>query len=64
MINLNQPRPFYHAAKCLSFKTAIRKSFITQPARAFLDILGKLALEDMSPKGIGALMAKMLAQRK
>jgi len=33
-------------------------------ARAFLDILGKLAPEDMSPKGIGALMAKMLAQRK
>jgi len=34
------------------------------PAQAFLDMLGKLAPEEMLPQGIGALMAKMLAQRR
>ncbi len=37
---------------------------LSPPARAFLDILGTLAPADMSPKGIGALMAKMLVKRK
>jgi len=42
----------------------LNNQHLSPPARAFLDILGKLAPEDMSPKGIGALMAKMLAQRR
>lgn len=42
----------------------LKKQRLSPPARAFLDILGKLAPEEMLPQGIGALMAKMLAQRK
>lgn len=42
----------------------LRKELLSPPARAFLNILGKLAPEEMLPQGIGALMAKMLAQRK
>ena len=41
----------------------LKNQHLSPPARAFLDILGKLASEDMSPQGIGALMAKILAQR-
>ena len=42
----------------------LKKQHLSPPARAFLDILGKLAPEEMLPQGIGALMAKMLAQRR
>jgi len=42
----------------------LKNQRLSPPARAFLDILGKLAPEEMLPQGIGALMAKMLAQRK
>ena len=42
----------------------LKNQHLSPPARAFLDILGKLAPEEMQPQGIGALMAKMLAQRK
>ena len=42
----------------------LKDQHLSPPARAFLDILGTLAPADMSPKGIGALMAKMLVKRK
>jgi DNA-binding transcriptional LysR family regulator len=42
----------------------LKNQHLSPPAQAFLDILGKLAPEEMLPQGIGALMAKMLAQRR
>ncbi len=42
----------------------LKNQRLSPPAKAFLNILGKLAPEEMLPQGIGALMAKMLAQRK
>lgn len=42
----------------------LKNQHLSPPAKAFLDILGKLAPEEMLPQGIGALMAKMLSQRR
>jgi len=42
----------------------LKDQHLSPPARAFLDILGKLAPEEMLPQGIGALMVKMLSQRR
>ena len=42
----------------------LKDQYMSRPAQAFLDILGKLAQEDFSQQGIGALMAKMLGKRK
>ena len=42
----------------------LKNQHLSRPAQAFLDILERLAPEDISPQGIGALMAKMLAKRK
>ena len=42
----------------------LKNQHLSMPAQAFLDILEKLAPEDMSPQGIGTLMARMLARRK
>jgi len=42
----------------------LKNQHLSRSAQAFLDILEKLAPEDMSPQGIGTLMAKMLAKRK
>ena len=42
----------------------LKSQHLSPPAQAFLDMLGKLAPEEMLPQGIGALMAKMLAQRR
>ncbi|MBW1779970.1 MAG: LysR family transcriptional regulator [Deltaproteobacteria bacterium] len=42
----------------------LKNQHLSPPAQAFLDILGKLAPEEMQPRGIGALMARMLAQRR
>jgi DNA-binding transcriptional LysR family regulator len=42
----------------------LKSQHLSRPAHAFLDILERLAPEDISPQGIGALMAKMLAKRK
>jgi DNA-binding transcriptional LysR family regulator len=41
----------------------LRNQHLSPPAKAFLDVLGTLAPTDMSPQGVGALMAKMLARR-
>ena len=44
---------------------AYLKSQVLSPsARAFVNTLGKLKPETMHPMGIGALMVRMLAQRK
>ena len=42
----------------------LKNQHFSRPAQAFLDILKKLSPEDMTPQGIGTLMAKMLARRK
>jgi len=42
----------------------LKNQHLSPPAQAFLDILGKLAPEEMLPQGIGSLMAKMLAKRR
>jgi len=42
----------------------LKDQHLSPPAKAFLDILGKLAPEEMLPQGIGALVAKMLSQRR
>jgi len=42
----------------------LKNQHLSPPAQAFLDMLGKLAPEEMLPQGIGSLMAKMLAQRR
>jgi DNA-binding transcriptional LysR family regulator len=42
----------------------LKDQVLSPSARAFVDTLGSLKPEDMHPMGIGALMAKMLAQRK
>jgi len=41
----------------------LKNQHLSPSAKAFLDVLGTLAPTDMSPQGIGALMAKMLARR-
>ena len=41
----------------------LRDQPLSPPARAFLDLLGTMAPGDMSPEGIGALMARMLSKR-
>jgi DNA-binding transcriptional LysR family regulator len=42
----------------------LKNQHLSRPAQAFLAILEKLSPKDMSPQGIGTLMAKMLARRK
>ncbi|HDZ91958.1 MAG: LysR family transcriptional regulator [Deltaproteobacteria bacterium] len=42
----------------------LKDQHLSPPARAFLDILGKLAPREMLPQGIGALTARMLSQRR
>jgi DNA-binding transcriptional LysR family regulator len=42
----------------------LKNQHLSRPAQAFLDILKKLSPEEMTPQGIGSLMAKMLARRK
>ena len=42
----------------------LKNQHLSRPAQAFLDILKKLSPEEMTPQGIGTLMAKMLARRK
>ena len=42
----------------------LKDQVLSPSAQAFVDTLGSLKPEDMHPMGIGALMAKMLAQRK
>jgi DNA-binding transcriptional LysR family regulator len=42
----------------------LKNQVLSPSARAFVDTLGKLKSETMHPMGIGALMARMLAQRK
>jgi DNA-binding transcriptional LysR family regulator len=42
----------------------LKDQVLSPSAKAFIDTLGSLKPEDMHPMGIGALMAKMLAQRK
>ena len=42
----------------------LKDQHLSPPATAFLDILGRLAPEEMLPQGIGALMVKMLSQRR
>ena len=42
----------------------LKNQHLSRPAQAFLDILEKFSPEDMSPQGIGTLMAKMLAKRQ
>ena len=42
----------------------LKNQHLSTTAKAFLNVLGTLAPADMSPKGIGALMAKMLAKRR
>ena len=37
---------------------------LSPPARAFVDTLTRLRAEDIDPMGIGALMARILAQRR
>ena len=42
----------------------LKDQILSPPAKAFVDTLGELKSEDMHPMGIGALMAKILAQRR
>ena len=58
-IPLEGPKQF------LDVSIAYLKNQILSPsAKAFVDLLRKLRTEDMDPMGIGAMMAKILAQRK
>ena len=57
-VQLKGPKVF------LDVSIAYLKNQVLSPsAQAFVDTLRKLKSEDMDPMGIGALMAKMLAQR-
>jgi DNA-binding transcriptional LysR family regulator len=42
----------------------LKNQVLSPSARAFVDTLGKLKSETMHPMGIGAMMARMLVQRK
>jgi DNA-binding transcriptional LysR family regulator len=42
----------------------LKNQALSPSAQAFVDTLRRLKSEDMDPMGIGALMAKMLAQRR
>ena len=42
----------------------LKNQVLSPPARAFVDTLTKLRSEDIDPMGIGAMMAKILAQRR
>ncbi len=42
----------------------LKDQILSPPAKAFVDTLGKLGAEEMHPMGIGALMVKILAQRR
>ena len=42
----------------------LKDQALSPPARAFVDTLTKLKSEDIDPMGIGAMMAKILAQRR
>jgi DNA-binding transcriptional LysR family regulator len=58
-VRLKGPKVF------LDVSIAYLKTQVLSPsAQAFVDTLRKLKSEDMDPMGIGALMAKMLAQRR
>jgi DNA-binding transcriptional LysR family regulator len=58
-VQLKGPKVF------LDVSIAYLKNQVLSPsAQAFVDTLRKLKSEDMDPMGIGALMAKMLAQRR
>ena len=41
----------------------LKGQHLSPPARAFLDILGTISPAEMTPQGIGTLMAGMLAKR-
>jgi DNA-binding transcriptional LysR family regulator len=42
----------------------LKNQVLSPPAKAFVDTLTKLRAEDIDPMGIGALMARILAQRR
>jgi hypothetical protein len=42
----------------------LKGQVLSPPARAFVDTLTRLRSEDIDPMGIGALMIKILAQRR
>lgn len=42
----------------------LKNQQLSPPARAFVNILDTMAQKDLTPQGIGSLMAKMLAARK
>ena len=42
----------------------LKEQVLSPPARAFVDTLTKLRSEDIDPMGIGALMTRILAQRR
>lgn len=77
MLNFNQLRIFYHAAKNLSFTATVgdptlfldvsiaylENQKLSPPAGAFLENLSNLSGGDMPALGIGALMAKIRAHR-
>jgi hypothetical protein len=42
----------------------LKGQVLSPPARAFVDTLTRLRSEDIDPMGIGALMARILAQRR
>ena len=42
----------------------LENQILSQPAKAFVDTLTKLKAEDIDPMGIGAMMTKILAQRR
>jgi DNA-binding transcriptional LysR family regulator len=42
----------------------LKGQVLSPPARAFVDTLTKLRSEDIDPMGIGALMMRILAQRR
>jgi hypothetical protein len=42
----------------------LKAQVLSPPARAFVDTLTKLRSEDIDPMGIGALMTRILAQRR
>ena len=53
--------PTLHLDVSLAF---LKHLTLSPPAKAFVDLLGHMQSEYMDPKGIGLLMARMLAQRK
>jgi len=65
MINLNQLRAFYQAAKCQNVSVAYLKNQpLSPPAQAFIKSMENLGTKKMRFQGMGALMAEMLAEEK